>query len=58
MKACPKCGSLAHFNTYFGAYICSKCDWRDDTFNLERAELNKNIPKECKNVVGFDEKCS
>jgi hypothetical protein len=42
MKACPKCGSLASFNTYFGAYICSGCDWKDDSFNLERAGLNRN----------------
>jgi hypothetical protein len=45
MKACPKCEALAPFNTYFGAYICSKCDWRDDTYNIERAKLIQRIPR-------------
>lgn len=37
MIACPKCGGLAVFNIYFGAYRCCHCDWKDDTFNRDRA---------------------
>lgn len=29
MKICPKCGSVASYNSYFGAYLCDKCDWRE-----------------------------
>lgn len=38
MVLCPKCGSVASFNSYFGAYICEKCEWMDKTFDDERIE--------------------
>jgi hypothetical protein len=41
MKLCPVCGSLAHLNSWFGAYICEKCGWRDDTLNRLRIEMEK-----------------
>lgn len=31
MKICPKCRSVAPYNSYFGAYLCDKCDWRENT---------------------------
>lgn len=27
MKICPKCGKVVSFNSYFGVYLCSNCDW-------------------------------
>ena len=27
MKICPKCGKVASYNSYFGVYLCSNCDW-------------------------------
>ena len=30
IKLCPRCGQLAHYNSYFGAWICSVCDYRFD----------------------------
>jgi ribosomal protein L37AE/L43A len=27
VKLCPKCGKLAHYNTYFGAYMCDHCGY-------------------------------
>jgi len=29
MKICPKCGKVLSFNSYFGAYICTNCNWED-----------------------------
>lgn len=31
VKLCPRCHSVASYNSYFGAYICSKCRWRDES---------------------------
>ena len=36
MKICKNCGGLATFDSYFGAYICEECGWRDNTYDLER----------------------
>lgn len=33
---CPKCGGIANFDSYFGAFICDECDWKDDTYNQKR----------------------
>jgi hypothetical protein len=43
MILCPTCGSLAHLNTYFGAYMCEKCTWKDYTFNKLRIAGDNNI---------------
>ena len=40
---CKECGSLAHFNSHFGAYFCSKCNWFDNTYNKERIKENTCI---------------
>lgn len=29
MKICPKCGKVLSYNSYFGAYICSSCNWEE-----------------------------
>jgi hypothetical protein len=42
MILCPVCGSLAHLNSWFGAHICEKCGWWDDTLNKLRIEKQKN----------------
>ncbi len=39
MKVCPKCGKLASYNSYFGAYMCSDCEWFDDSTRT-KAENN------------------
>lgn len=36
MKLCPRCNNIVGFNSYFGAYICSNCKWRDDTVHRIR----------------------
>lgn len=33
---CPECGGLVAYNSYFAAYICQVCGWRDDTPGIER----------------------
>ena len=38
--ACPKCNCLAHFNSHFGAYFCTKCEWFDDSYNKNRIKNN------------------
>jgi hypothetical protein len=35
-KRCPECNELVNFNTYFGGYICGKCEWEDRSFNDKR----------------------
>jgi len=39
IKLCPKCESLAHYNSYFQAYICSSpsCSW------MEKIETTKHV---------------
>lgn len=41
MILCKECGELAYFNSHFGAYICSNCSWKDESYNIARA--NKKI---------------
>lgn len=36
MRLCPKCGKIANYNDYFGAYICTNCDWKDYSPSKER----------------------
>ena len=43
MKLCPKCGSLVSYNLYFGAYICSKCKLRDDSYDKIRIKKYQDI---------------
>lgn len=31
MKICPKCGNPISYNSYFGAYICSNCNFEGRT---------------------------
>ena len=38
-KSCPKCSSLAVFNSHFGAYFCNVCDWFDNSYNKERIDI-------------------
>ena len=33
MRVCPKCGGVATYNSYFGAYLCEKCDWQENIRN-------------------------
>lgn len=43
MILCPECKSLVSFNLYFGAYICHKCKWRDDSYNEKRIKEYRKI---------------
>ena len=36
MIICPECGELVFFNSYFGAYICPKCSWEDNSYGQRR----------------------
>lgn len=38
LKVCPKCGKVIGFNAYFGAYICSDCDWEDNSYHKTRVK--------------------
>lgn len=40
MKICPECGKVLSYNSYFGAYICSSCNWEDASQGQ-----NRNIEK-------------
>lgn len=57
---CPECKGLASFNYYFGTFICSQCDWRDDTYSKLKAKIlnekNKNIMEQLKTTKISDEK--
>jgi len=33
-KICPKCGSIAEYNAYYGRTTCTSCEWE--------SEKNKN----------------
>ena len=45
MKLCPECGELASFNSHFGAYMCSKCSWRDNSYDRMRVSKNCSKPE-------------
>lgn len=32
MRLCPKCGSIAYYDSYFTAFMCNTCEyrWRED----------------------------
>lgn len=49
MKICPKCGKVVSYNSYFGAYICTDCDWEDATIGQKR---NMGISGVSYRVVG------
>jgi len=34
MKLCPNCGKIADYSSYFGAYLCNQCDWRDNKTSI------------------------
>ena len=36
MKICPRCGKVVSYNSYFGAYICTDCNWEDATIGQRR----------------------
>ena len=36
MRICPKCGKVVSYNSYFGAYICTDCNWEDATMGQKR----------------------
>lgn len=40
MKICPKCGKVLAYNSYFGAYICTDCNWEDASIGEKR---NKGV---------------
>ena len=43
MKICPNCGSIANFNTHFGAFICRNCNSEDDSYNIHRIERYSSL---------------
>lgn len=40
MKVCPKCGKIANYNSYFGAYLCECCDWEERIKQLEHKYIS------------------
>lgn len=46
MKLCPRCGGLATYNSYFGAYICQECYWEDNSPSKERTIFFRNLINE------------
>lgn len=36
MKICPNCGKVLSYNSYFGAYICTDCNWEDARLGQKR----------------------
>ena len=42
MDLCPKCKSLVYFNSYFGAYECDICGWKDDSYSKCRIEKHSS----------------
>ena len=51
MIICPKCHELVAFNSYFGAYICKECNWKDDSFRKKRIETeDEKLVKELKDA--------
>ena len=55
MKLCPRCGGLATYNSYFGAYICQECYWENNSPSEERTVFFTNLINEifaCKKEFG------
>ncbi len=48
-KPCKSCNNIVSFNSYFSAYICDKCDYREEipreVFADGYKELNDKIDK-------------
>lgn len=44
MERCPKCGSLAYFDSYFNSYLCNTCEhrWKEpkEVNKMETAQDN------------------
>ena len=55
MKICPKCGGVASYNSYFGAYLCDKCDWREDVSNTIDLISRQEAIDEIKRLILQDE---
>lgn len=49
MKICPICGKVVSYNSYFGAYICTNCNWEDATIGEKR---NRGTNRNLYRVVG------
>lgn len=41
MKVCPQCGRVLSFNSHFGAFICDRCNWEDNSVGRTRCLGNK-----------------
>lgn len=40
---CPNCGKVLAYNSYFGAYICSNCNWESyENYDENEYEPPKN----------------
>lgn len=29
-RICPKCGSIAEYNAYYGTVVCTRCNWESE----------------------------
>lgn len=35
IKVCPKCGSIAEYNSYYGRTTCTSCSWEEEMQELK-----------------------
>lgn len=49
MKICPKCGKVVSYNSYFGVYLCSNCNWeynpmrdKNSSYRLVKGNIKVN----------------
>ena len=37
-RICPKCGSVAEYNAYYGRVTCTKCSWESETISRDESK--------------------
>ncbi|MDA8227935.1 MAG: hypothetical protein M0T74_09630 [Desulfitobacterium hafniense] len=44
MRLCPKCGSLAYFDSYFNSFMCNTCEKRwKETGKIESIKAKNGL---------------
>ncbi len=43
MIICPKCGNVLTYNSYFGGYLCSNCNWENTRYYVVKCKQTRRI---------------
>lgn len=47
MIVCPNCGKVLSYNSYFGGYICTNCEWEDISEGTKRNQGVSYVKVSC-----------